>query len=195
MDKQLTFKECHEYWKNPGDKNSPEKYVAPLERSKLIYEYIKKYSTKESSLLEPGCNVGRNLNYLFEKGYTNLTGIEINNNALELLKTTYPKLSDKVHLLNSSFEEILPKIKSQFDLVYTMAVLEHIHTESEWIFKELARMTKKFLIIMEAETVNHPRFFPRNYQEIFENFGFKQVDEQDCSEVIEHYTLRVLKKI
>ena len=37
------------------------------------------------------------------------------------------------------------------DLVFTMAVLEHIHLDSEWVFSEMARIAKKYLITIEDE--------------------------------------------
>ena len=39
---------------------------------------------KNLKILELGCNVGRNLNFLLNNNFKNLSGIEINMNAIEL---------------------------------------------------------------------------------------------------------------
>jgi SAM-dependent methyltransferase len=66
---------------NPNDKNNnPEGYLdneITLRRSKYLYEVISKHFTTDVKILELGSNVGRNLNYLYERGYKNLTGVEI----------------------------------------------------------------------------------------------------------------------
>jgi hypothetical protein len=38
-----------------------------------------------------------------------------------------------------------------FDLVFTMAVLEHIHTTSEWVFEEIVRITNRYVVTIEDE--------------------------------------------
>ena len=77
-----TNKECKNYWKNPDDgKNNPEDYLNGNEKTQFLVDIVKKYIDTEKSILEIGCNVGRNLNGLYENNYCNLTGIEINKKA------------------------------------------------------------------------------------------------------------------
>jgi len=45
---------------------------------------------QNGKILEIGCNVGRNLNHLYENGFKQLTGIEISENAINALKRMYP---------------------------------------------------------------------------------------------------------
>lgn len=167
----------HNYWRDPKGGNLPQAYIEPIERSQYLHEYIKKYAHLNAKILEPGCNVGRNLQYLLEKGYKNLTGIEISENAVNLLKSTYPKLANTAHIYNSPIEEIVPEFENdEFDVVFTMAVFEHIHYDSNWIFKEIARITKSYLITIESENGVSERHFPRNYHSVFEPFGLKQIE-------------------
>lgn len=51
------------------------------------------YIPKKYSILELGCNVGRNLLVLNGEGYKNLYGIEINPNAVEMMKKEHPGLA------------------------------------------------------------------------------------------------------
>ena len=106
-------------------------------------------------------------------------GIEINAQALELMKEAHSDLACAGRFINSSMEEALPPLKDNtYDLVYTMAVLEHLHSDSEFVFKEIARVTKKHLFVLEDEEGISKRHFPRNYKNIFESFGLKQVEEE-----------------
>jgi len=138
---------------------------------------LEKYASRDARILEPGCNVGRNLNYLFKCGFTNLEGIELSKDALELLKKSYPEMARHITIHDRSIEEIITSFKDNaFDIVYTMAVLQHIHPASEWVFSEIVRITNSFLITMEGEDYVSWRHFPRNYKKIFESLGMKQVE-------------------
>ncbi|WP_236707860.1 class I SAM-dependent methyltransferase [Brevibacillus choshinensis] len=161
------------------DGNRADYYIEGIENSKFLLENMKGYFDLHANILEIGCNVGRNLNHLFQAGYQNVSGIEISNYATELLKKTYPDLAQKATIYNSPVEEIITTLpENGYDLVYTMAVLEHIHTESEWIFHEISRITKTYLITIEDEVATTLRHFPRNYKEVFEPLGFVQVYEE-----------------
>ena len=59
---------------------------------------------------------------------------------------------------------------NEFDLVFSMAVLMHVHNDSDWIFQHIARISKKKLIIIEHEKIKAKKVFLRNYKNIFEKF-------------------------
>lgn len=188
-----TLKEIHEYWRN---NSYPERYQIQLKRSIFLLQYMEKYIQADQRILEIGCNVGRNLNHLYENGYRELTGIEISQEAVEELHKVYPTLAENADIIHAPAESVLKHIANDhFDFVFTMAVLEHIHPDSEWLFAHIARITKSYLVTFEAEEDEHWRIFPRNYQEIFENLGFEQVEETTGKKVkLPNYTLRIFKK-
>jgi len=185
--RKMTLDEVHKYWKNPPKINLPDTYYNSrqgLKRSYFLENLISNHTdlTKNSSILEIGCNVGRNLNLLNEKGFSNLQGIEINSDAIKKMKEYFPDL--KASIINGSAENTIKKIPDQsFDLVYTMAVLVHIHPESEWVFSEIVRITKKYLITIEYERSTASFHFKRNYQKVFENLGLKQIFVVECSKI------------
>lgn len=169
----------HEYWKRPADGvNDPQTYLEGKERSIFLVRLIRKYVDKNASILEIGCNVGRNLNLLFLSGFTRLSGIEISSEACDLMKKYYPKMASSINLFNDSAENILPRLPDDsFDIVFTMAVLQHIHPESVFIFNHISRVTRKFLITIEDEYGVSERNFPRNYKKIFDKgSGMKCVE-------------------
>jgi SAM-dependent methyltransferase len=181
--------EIHRYWKAPDDgSNQPEDYLDPKggkARSEFLLSLID--LPRDASILEVGCNVGRNLNHLHEAGYRNLTGIELSEQAVEVLRREFPHLAD---IWVGAAEDILPTF-DRFDLVFTMAVLVHIHPASEQaVFGELARIAKK-LIVIEDERSETWRHFPRRYGPIFEDFGMKQVHEAEPVGLPGSYVARI----
>ena len=170
-----TKEEIHRYWRAPDDgSNQPRDYLDPKggqARSEFLLSLVD--LPKDASILEVGCNVGRNLNHLYEAGYTNLTGIELSERAVEILRRQFPQLAD---IRVGAAEDILPTF-DQFDLVFTMAVLVHIHPASEQaVFGELARIARQ-LIVIEDERSDSWRHFRRQYRPIFEGLGMRQVHE------------------
>lgn len=179
--------EIHKYWRQPWDGiNLPQQYAqtegGKLERSRaqrtdFLRDLVRKYSDQNAVILEIGCNVGRNLNGIYSDDYKNLHGIEISSNAVKMLKQIYPAMAKHAKIYNLPVEDKIKEFAdSQFDIVYTMAVLEHIHTDSEWIFQEMVRITNKNLIIIEHEYEVSWKHFPRNYQKVFESLGMKQIE-------------------
>ena len=175
-----TLDEIHDFWKNPSDTNLPKKYITG-ERSLLLLDLFKQLEIEhESSILELGCNVGRNLNALYGSGYKNLSGIEININAKAVMKKEFPLVYKNAHIYWDSIENIT---MPHADTIYTMAVLEHIHPDSEWIFEEMVSKANKHIITIEDEHGTSWRHFVRNYKNVFENLGLTQIYEYNCEKV------------
>ena len=157
-------KSIHNFWRSPDDSNLPTHYLSGEERSKFLLRLIKKYGKPKDKILEIGCNVGRNLNYLYTHEFKNIEGVEINKEAVELFKEHY-NLPIKIY--NSPIEEVIKKL-GNYDIIFTMAVLEHIHTDSEWIFPEIQKRAKVLITIEDEKGISW-RHFPRNYKNIFKN--------------------------
>ena len=59
-------------------------------------------------------------------------------------------MAEHVTLFNSPLEDVIAEVGDDaYDAVFTMAVLMHILPESEWVFAEMVRITKKHLIVIE----------------------------------------------
>jgi len=182
----LSRAELHEYWRRPSDGvNLPESYAGPKGRSAFLVRIVSRYVEPGSRILEIGSNVGRNLDYLFHAGFRDgLTGIEISEDAVVLMKDTYPEMAANVRIYNSAVEDTVRTLEDQaFDLVFTMAVLEHIHTSSEWLFREIVRITRRYLVTIEDERGYSGRHFPRNYRQVFEALEMRQIEEMSCKGV------------
>lgn len=171
----------HRYWRDPPDAaNRPENYLLRTDRSGFLLEMVRRYARPGASVLEIGCNAGRNLALLYANGWRDLTGVEISPGALELLTRTYPEMARRITLINAPVEEVIRSFRpAQFHVTFTMAVLEHVHARSEWIFPEIARITGSCLITIEDEQGTSWRHFPRNYQDVFERCGWTQLEAVD----------------
>jgi hypothetical protein len=53
-----------------------------------------------------------------------------------------------------------------------MATFQHIHPDSEWVFQEIARITKRYIVTIEDGKAVGQRRVPRDYSKIFPRFGF-----------------------
>ena len=194
-----TRKQLHTYWMMPPEEaNRPESYLGGQQKSECLVNLIKRFGSENDSILELGCNVGRNLFYLWQSGYKNISGIEVNEHAIEIMRSSFLPI-DQVFIYNGLLEDVLPKIKDKkFDIIFSMAVLEHIHPRSNFIFKEIVRTCRKHIITIEIEDSSSARVFPRNYQKIFEKLGCSMLYQEDLKNRgidLDSYTARVFRKV
>ncbi len=194
----LTKEECHEYWRNSansmGSMDNPIKdYNNPIlyaSKPRTIIDYLHNFWTPEVSkndtILELGCSSGANLNYLRNLGYTNLDGIDINEQAIFLMSNLFPETYEKSGLYIGSLEEILPTIPDKsIDISFSIYTLSHIHSDIiDEISKQISRITKKYVITIEneKESINE-RVFIHDYKHIFERVGCDQIKYTDITKI------------
>jgi len=143
---------------------------------------VAKHAKPDAVVFEIGCNVGMNLKALWDAGFRNLVGLELNPHAVEKFKVFYPEMAQSTtRVMVGSVEDTIPSFcDRQFDVVFTVRTLAHIHKESDWVMAEIARIAKDLLITIEVEEPQDWKHFSRNYQEIFERFGFRQVERPEA---------------
>lgn len=189
-----SLEEFHEYWMN-NPKQHPTAYLNKTTRSQTLLNIIKRHSKPHDNILEIGSNIGRNLKHLFDAGYKNLHCVEINHEAINQMKHFFPEVAENTEIYVDSIENVIIDFADeQFDTVFTMAVLEHIHFESEWIFPEIARITGNTLITIEDERTESWNHFRRNYKDIFKKMGLKHVDVSKPKGLSRSFKARVFKK-
>lgn len=174
INNEACLAETHNIWINYPYHSA---FLNQHNKSIYLLKKIKPYVKKNDRILELGSGTGRNLHYLLSSGYDNVFGIEISNKAMDLMKQKYP---DILYVWNDSIENKIKNINTgEFDIVFSMAVLMHIHGDSEWIFNEIVRITKRYLITIEEEKNGGKgrKHLPRNFKNIFEDLGMKQVEE------------------
>ena len=191
-----------DYGHDPSDDaNQPERYAEHPDRSRFLIERIDALAPRPESILEVGCNVGRNLQFLREAGFSTITGIELSAKALDTLRRVYPGLADAVTLVNQPAEEALrPLASGSFDLVFSMAVLVHIPPPgADEVFEQMARVARRNIVTIEDEKLHTERHFPRDYERIFTRLGMRQLAVFDGSTMAKRdfttdYVARVFEK-
>ena len=115
-----TRDQLHQWWRNPRKGNLPEEYMSVAGdvrsirrdlRSRFLVETVNKHLPEEARILELGCNVGRNLEYLFSSGFQNLSAVEINENAIKLMKERYPDMASKSVIYRGTIEDQIMKFQ------------------------------------------------------------------------------------
>lgn len=176
-----TRQELHQYWSAPPDAgNKPESYLQKSEnaKSEFLVSLVQRYVAPNASIMEIGCNAGRNLNFLFRAGFENLQAIEISERAIATFREAFPEVACHVSIRNYPVEQAIPGYEdNSVDLIFTMAVLEHIHNESSGVFSDMVRVARRWIITIEDEMDVSDRHFPRNYRRVFEGLGMKQIEE------------------
>lgn len=169
----------HEYWRSPPDEgNRAERYAAAESpRSDFLVDIVRRHAAPEWSIFEIGCNAGRNLDYLYRAGFHNLAAVEISQRAIDVYREAFPAAAASTTIHVAPIEDVVQRFHDgTFDLVFSMAVLEHLHDDSAGVFPHIARITKRTLVTIEDERDYSERHFPRDYQRIFEPLGLRQVE-------------------
>ncbi len=108
-----------------------------------------------NTVLEVGCNIGNKLALLYDLGYRNLTGVEPQQEAIELGIKRYPFINFKPGTIFN-----LPFADRSFDLVFTSGVLIHIApVDLAKAISEIIRVSKRFVLGFE--------YFSKNPQSVF----------------------------
>ena len=118
-------------------------------RSQTIINILSPFITKDYSILEIGCNLGRNLNHLWQAGYKNVCGMEISEHAVKRLRIEYPCLADVRVDIGPAEVSIQKYGNSSIDVIFTMSTLEHLHPDSRSLFKDIARVARRYVLAFE----------------------------------------------
>ncbi|UWG47707.1 SAM-dependent methyltransferase [Halanaeroarchaeum sp. HSR-CO] len=179
-------------------------YYGPDEVSEALESTLEEHVSQTASILELGCSSGRHLKYLHDHGYEDVAGVEINDEALDVMREEYPVLADRGTFFSDSIESVVESLADDaYDVVYSVQTLQHIHSEAEWVFDSLARITEQLLITVEIEgadrrdgddvSVRDIDGLPityRNWRDVFDDERFSQVHASD----IGNNTMRVFAR-
>ena len=196
-------------WAERSGKYSPEYYadIGPNEVSETLRDVLGHYVTEDAAILEVGCGSGRHLERLRREGYENLTGIDINEDAFDVLRERYPRLAGTGEFHAGAIEDLVEEFEDgAFDVIYTVETLQHIHPDDVWVFEELARLTGDLLITAENEGNSPQRgrgetavsyvddefpLYHRNWKEVFTELGLAQL----IREPTDRDTIRVFRTV
>ena len=141
-------------WTDRTGEYSPAYYAhcGPNDTSTVIRDILSGYLPRDATVLELGCGSGRHLRHLANGGFENLSGVDINAEAFDTMRETYPTLAADGTFHCGPIEDIIGDFDDrQFDAVYSVETLQHLHPDVEWVFEEIARITNNILVTAEIE--------------------------------------------
>jgi SAM-dependent methyltransferase len=127
-------------------------HIGPDEVSDTLVTVLDRFADEDAAILEVGCSAGRHLAHLRQAGFTDLAGVDINDDSFDVMAEQYPGLAETGTFRTGAIEDVLPTYADgAFDGVYSVQTLQHVHPESEWVFAELVRVTGDLLVTAENE--------------------------------------------
>lgn len=181
-------------WTNRSGEYSPAYYAhhGSDGTSTSIRNILGRYLERDAAVLELGCGVGRHLAHLADHGFEDLSGLDINAGAFDVMRENYPGLATDGTFHCGPIEEVVGDFDDgRFDAVYSVETLQHLHPDVEWVFEEVARITDDVLVTVENEGpvdgspsadagVNYvdddiPLYY-RDWGRIFTSLGLVEID-------------------
>jgi len=194
---------CQQYWatlERGVESSTRSGYAAkPTEIVDFMHDFWRPDVSPTDKVMEIGCNAGANLARLRQLGYSRLSGVEIDTESITELRRVFPELAETV-IHQGSIEDVLPNVKDDaVEVVFAMAVLQHIHPSNNWVFAELVRVARRHICVMELELVSTYNHFCRDYSRLFGALGCRQLRAAEISrssspevaEVYHGYTARL----
>jgi len=141
--------------------------VVPTSYSLLEEIEFRAKGRKDLRMLDLCCNIGRHSQYLFDKGFSNLYGVDVNTDCGKYQDKYFPQLAKKGTYFWLPVEEYLPTVKDNFfDIVFTHGLsISHI-TSRYNLPRDLARITRKYVIMANVKLTDgpHSRFWLTEFQ-------------------------------
>jgi ubiquinone/menaquinone biosynthesis C-methylase UbiE len=178
-------------WQKISGKNIP----ASLELFPIIFDYI----NKNGKILDVGCGFGKTCVELFKNGYTNIYGIDLVEDGIDLTKKQLLKegMPNPDNFFKAADATKIPFEMNSFDFVITQAFWTSIMPdERSKIMKEIYRVLKKdayYYIAQFAQTWRLPSYKQRYEEGIkkgYERGTFENVDKTtgEVKYLAHHYT-------
>ncbi len=157
------------YWKE-SSKKEWEGLIVETNSPDYLFGDVLRSLSSDSPIMDLGCGTGRTMNYLFEHGYKNLTGIDISNTAFQFMSKHFPECYKNSKTYLGDLPDTLGKFPDKsFDLVYARGLLNSVPPEDNNILNEMARLSRKFILI---QGTNDWELFPRDIEKMMGKLGW-----------------------
>jgi SAM-dependent methyltransferase len=156
-----------------GTMRTPENFIAlDAYSSRALCDAVERYASgKDARILDLGCNVGRHLDQMRWRGFTDLTGVDAMGAALERMTVEFPETARAAHLHHDLFQRFLRnQPDAAFDVLYSHgATVDLVHPSFD-IVKQMCRVTSGHVILILNEIFVQP--YSRLWTYEFGRHGF-----------------------
>ena len=172
-------KDREKFWEGVGEKFYKKNLTIAKYRTPFIANIVEKNGI--TSVLELGCNSGRNLKAIYERcPGVKVVGVDI---CEEAIKHAQEVDKNKAEFIIGSLYDLSSFEDASFDLVFTSSVLFHIPSDkAPGIIAEQKRIAKRFIfniechgpdgkIIVKREGIPHQ--WSTDYVKIYKGLGLK----------------------
>ena len=156
-------------------------------------ELLKKYLKPDSRILDFGCGQGRILQQLKNEGFSNLSGVDISENMIEIADKNLPDADFKV---NSG--STIPYDDSSFDCVIVAAVLTCITTNNDQrkLTAEIRRVLRpKGIVYINDFLINNDQRNISRYKKYEKIYGIYGIFEIEEGVAMRHHTPQWVKEL
>ena len=164
------------YWEeqNEDSQHNPWRYTEPDQLTPLLFEDLEGRLSAETSFMEIGCGAGRNLQYLWDQGFKNLAGIEINPMAVDtVMQQVFPQLYQNGTFFVGNAASMIREIPdTSYDVVFSKGVLMHIPPGQASLFKDMVRICRRYIVVHTSE-MGAPYYY--DFEKLFERLGCKLI--------------------
>ena len=161
-------------------------------RTEFLVALLRQYADDDTRILEIGSREGDNLASLLKAGFTRLSGFESNVDKVAVLKERHPEVASQVDVIPGPVHSSLRgSADATFDLVLTVGFLFDKEGDFDWLFPELARVTRRYLISIENESSD-------TLEDVLERLGLNKVETVDLrtlKELDSVFIARVFEKV
>jgi SAM-dependent methyltransferase len=159
-------------WTGPDSSHRPESFLPFDIASQTLCDAVERYaSAKDVPILDLGCNVGRHLNDLHNRGFSKLVGVDAMKVALDRMAVEFPAAAAAAELHHDLFQSFLRRQPDRsYDVLYSHgATIELVHPSFD-IVAHLCRVTRNHMVLILNETTR--TLYPRFWTYEFARHGF-----------------------
>ncbi len=156
-----------EYYKNQSKYEGTRQHEMHDEFTYRQFDYIlKKFVPKNSNILEVGCSIGKLLEFIKNKGYRNLLGVEPAPECKAIAKKEHG-----ISVVTSTLDNFITTKK--YDLIIFSAVLEHLTDLRKAIIKSYSLLNENGMIYICVPDAG--KFF-KKFDEPFGEFSTEHIN-------------------
>jgi SAM-dependent methyltransferase len=186
--------EVRRAWATRSGAYSPAYYAhhGPDATSEWVVDAVTARLGETATVLEVGCSSGRHLERFRRAGFDSLAGIEVNPEALTVMRESFPELAAQATFHHGDVEAILTDWETDaVDVVYAVETFQHLPATA---FDEIARVAGELIVTAENEgdadtsdgvigevtrVADGVPLYYRDWGQVFGRRGFSQVAGPD----------------